>query len=393
MVGRALPDYNQFVHDTMVVRVLWCEPGKVSAAWEHLRQGFADYLQIFITANPLLQPLFEALLTGYSLLYQADTFSLQGEPDATLLQAITGHSEAEPLVSARYEGGRLWLLAIPAGLGLAACSTYFALLQAPSDAEREARHTAFVNKVMRSPGSHFLNADLVAHKAYYQHYFWQNNLREPFTTQMAAVFDDTNRLMTPATAVEFTNKEALDALSANYAALLIGWNKAANLEDSLQRQQYNLQLYITENRGQAIWQYHLRFVAAYLSDWQLLMKKTNVAMRSAQTAIAFVSERQEQLKARQEQLKARQLNDIQLLIGVLGAALAALSLLKGAVIIAWYHRWPWPLHPVVANVVRNVIGPSEALHAFVAEFTVTAVLAAGAYILLRRKIRTEIEVV
>jgi hypothetical protein len=126
---------------------------------------------------------------GYTLTYQAvlnrdvDPASVPDELPSTV-RRLDSSEGLEPLEQADIAGGRVWLMGIPRGDGLAAATVYVAL--SPSDKE-----TAF-NQALFGPK--LLMLDLIAHKGYRLRREYRGDLERNYEKGLNAFRESTYEL-------------------------------------------------------------------------------------------------------------------------------------------------------------------------------------------------------
>lgn len=311
-------------HDTTVIQLVQNTQEPATTAWATMSK------RLEATLNPqMLQSIW-----GYTLVYQA-MLEQGGEPNKAIpsLQLSARPLKApdkrktRQLAQADVAGGKLWLLTIPlSGDGIEAGMVYVAL------SHYNPRDDHLVLDMLYGPGAALLMPDVIAHKCYnLMRQYQTGNLVEQYETLVNTLLTTTTRLIEK---VQYgtSTEEDLHDLTRDHNRL----DEVVSLLDEL------LVSLTAQVRGYRWWreragcgdvtEFHYSHLEAAHLDMEILvgkgknaLQKTSMNIQTIGTAMQIV-----QVNLDKEERKRDQV--VQLLLAVVGAALAVPEFVGGDLI-------------------------------------------------------------
>lgn len=290
--------------DTMIIQLLQTAPGDAAALWEGMRGQL----------EKILTPQSPSDWWGYTLTYQAVLPPRINRDQALeeLLPAVqrlhSSESVLEPLAQADLSGGRIWLLGLPKGDGLAAATLYVAL--SPPD-----KVNAFMNEVLYGQGARLLVPDLIVHKSYFQNRHYSSGdlplryrktidrLRET-TDQLldrlaqqnqplSNLEDQQNQSLSDLDRIESGRQrqieigELLDSLGHTYYPLVRYIPRLNRRHFSIERQLDNYDMWQAKLEANEITRYHRDHLEAIKDDLELLVAEGRNALETADKTVSM----------------------------------------------------------------------------------------------------------
>lgn len=314
--------------DTRVVQFALSEAGEAQLVWETLCQKLANNIELKESLDPLAE---QKALWGYSLVYHAAVVQnvTLDEParDALLRLArrpgLPPEKRAEWLAHTNVMGADLWLMDIPnEGEGSQAATVYVAL--SAIDKEND-----MITKLLYGPGALLLMPDLIAHKSYYQMRQYSGQRTKRYKKRVEALRKQITPLLNlPVRASEGSQTgkqpdevQQLAQLSEEYASLLMVISLFDELRIALAQQLENYTWWEEELGEGNVASYHKQQVRTAYRELELLIENGQRMQEAARTTIEMVQTKLQQARDKRE-------NRTNLLIGILGVALAVSQIIN-----------------------------------------------------------------
>lgn len=326
--GNKLPPYlyePPAAHDTTVISLAINAPDKeqdAATAWENARRE----LEAILNAPDLPVDWW-----GYTLIYQAvlnPGVALTSVPKKlpSTARRPNAHEGLEPLRQADLAGGRLWLMGIPRGDGLAAAAVYVAL--SPSDEE-----TAFKADLF---GSDLTMLDLIAHKGYHLKREYSGDLRHDYDEGLKAFRKSTYELLGHlGRQIEETK---VDDLAGKYEVWAKVIPELKRLRVSVAQQLPNYDWWHKQVGANSITEYHRGHLDTANQELELMVTQGQDALGAANTAMTMAQVQIDKARVEAEKALERTQRDLdraqanrqhftQTILAVAGAALAVPQLI------------------------------------------------------------------
>lgn len=308
--------------DTRFIQLALSEAGEAQVVWERLCQKLAHDVGLKESLHAFTK---QKAFWGYSLVYHAALVqnATLDEPRLDSLLRLARRPDlppakwAESLAHTNVMGADLWLMDIPnQGEGAEAASIYVAL--SPIDKEND-----MITKLLYGPGALLLMPDLIAHKSYYQIRQYSGEPTTSYKERVKALRKQITPLLDlPIRASEGPQRgkqpdqvQQLAQLSKEYARLLMVITLFDELRIALAQQLENYTWWEEELGEGNVASYHKQQVRTAYRELELLIENGQRMQEAARTTIEMVQTKLQQARDKRE-------NRTNLLIGILGVALA-----------------------------------------------------------------------